>query len=259
MKLKFIGVGDAFAKKEHYQSNACIELENDKLFLIDCGVDARFAISEVFPFINNSNVGKYVQFIYVSHIHADHIGGLEWLAYATYLNPESPKPTMVISPKIKQELWENSLKGGLEIVGGEKNKTLDDYFGILQHRNIILDHKIKIKMVESPHVRGEQEKFSFGLFIETENKKTYFTADVMFENYNKNKQYYQSANQIFHDCATTPYKSGVHAHYEDLKTLPNEIKNKMYLYHYSDDALEKYNPEEDGFKGFVKKGFGYDI
>jgi hypothetical protein len=42
----------------------------------------------------------------------------------------------------------------------------------------------------------------------------------------------------------------VHAHYEELKELPAEIKQKMWLYHYSDGVLP--DAQADGFAGFVK-------
>ena len=46
--------------------------------------------------------------------------------------------------------------------------------------------------------------------------------------------FYKQADFIVHDCETTPFKSGVHANYLDLKTLPPEIKGRMILAHYSD-------------------------
>lgn len=57
---------------------------------------------------------------------------------------------------------------------------------------------------------------------------------------------------VLQDCETGP-ESGVHAHYERLRTLPPEIRSKMWLYHYSPGAREKYNPIDDGFRGFLRK------
>jgi len=51
--------------------------------------------------------------------------------------------------------------------------------------------------------------------------------------------------------------SGVHAHYNDLKGLPAEMKVKMWLYHYNDGALP--NANADGFQGFVQKGQSFEI
>jgi len=69
--------------------------------------------------------------------------------------------------------------------------------------------------------------------------------------------YLDQADIIFHDCETSPFKSTVHAHYEDLTTLPTAIKNKMWLYHYQRGTLP--NARKDGFCGFVKRGQIFDF
>jgi hypothetical protein len=66
------------------------------------------------------------------------------------------------------------------------------------------------------------------------------------------------ADIIFQDCETAPFESGVHSHYGKLKTLPDKMKQKMWLYHYQDGDLP--DARGDGFRGFVVKGqrFDYD-
>ena len=51
----------------------------------------------------------------------------------------------------------------------------------------------------------------------------------------------------------------MHANYADLRTLPPEMKQKMWLYHYQDnviDAWDEWNEKAitDGFRGFLKTG-----
>lgn len=75
------------------------------------------------------------------------------------------------------------------------------------------------------------------------------------------KAYYNESDVIIHDCETM-YKSGVHAHYDNLKTLDEDIKRKMKLVHYQDNVLDEWNMWEskaksDGFFGFVKPGLIY--
>jgi hypothetical protein len=62
-------------------------------------------------------------------------------------------------------------------------------------------------------------------------------------------------------CETSPYKSGVHANYEELKTLDDKTKKKMALIHYQDNIMED---EETGLgikteweEKVEKDGFGY--
>jgi phosphodiesterase/alkaline phosphatase D-like protein len=70
------------------------------------------------------------------------------------------------------------------------------------------------------------------------------------------------ADVIFHDTEYLymdgkPLKSGVHAHYEDLRTLHENTKSKIYLSHYQ-DALRVDMTDEDvqahGFKGIARMG-----
>ena len=100
---------------------------------------------------------------------------------------------------------------------------------------------------------------SFGLMVTDwkTNKKIFFTGDTQFCP-NQIMDFYEQADLIIQDCEYLYFdgkavKSGVHAHYEDLKTLPNEIKAKMILSHYQ-DGMDCFPIEYDGFSRLAKKG-----
>mgnify|MGYP001025512325 CR=1 FL=1 len=65
------------------------------------------------------------------------------------------------------------------------------------------------------------------------------------------------AVSTFHDCETSPFPSNVHAHYNDLKSLPKNIKEKMWLCHYNDG--DKPDCIKDGFAGWVQQGQVFDF
>jgi len=92
---------------------------------------------------------------------------------------------------------------------------------------------------------------SYGLIWKGNKKKVFLTTDTQFCP-NQIQTFYDSVDVIFHDCETTPFKSGVHAHFKDLKTLDEETKSKMWLTHYSDG--DKPDAEKAGFAGYVEKG-----
>jgi len=259
MELIFLGVGNAFTTKDFYQSNMVLKDGND-LCLIDCGSDLRFSLQEQFPFINNGNLHEYIKGIYVSHIHQDHVGGLEWVGFCTYFNPNASRPRLIFDKELKEELWAETLKGGMKSVECEQEKDIGDYFDcVLVDSNKKLGFKFKgvrLEPVDVIHVPSIPPKHSYGLFIEGD-KSIYITTDCVFNG--EDNKYYHEADLIFHDCETSDFKSNVHSHYNDLKTLPEEIKNKMWLYHYMPDATEKFNPKNDGFLGFVKKGQKFNI
>jgi hypothetical protein len=72
-----------------------------------------------------------------------------------------------------------------------------------------------------------------------------------------NREYYDRADVIFHDCETSPFPTKIHAHYTELLILPAKIRNKMWLYHYQPGALP--DAEKDGFRGFVKRGQTFEF
>ena len=51
------------------------------------------------------------------------------------------------------------------------------------------------------------------------------------------------------------------SHYDDLRTLPDEHKNKMWLYHYNAAITEEQAAKaaEDGFAGYVAKGQSFEF
>lgn len=100
---------------------------------------------------------------------------------------------------------------------------------------------------------------SYGLLITeltTPERTVFLTTDTQFCP-RQIERFYDRSEAIFHDCETYPFKSGVHAHYDDLRTLPEATKKKMWLYHYGPDP--KQRPEEDGFQGFVAKGQTFEF
>ena len=97
MKLIFLGTGSAFTIG-NYQSNMLLEDDNGKRLLIDCGSDIRFSLDAV-----GIRLGEITD-VYISHIHADHMGGLEGLAFFTFFNPACEKPNLYISSRMRVPL-----------------------------------------------------------------------------------------------------------------------------------------------------------
>jgi hypothetical protein len=98
---------------------------------------------------------------------------------------------------------------------------------------------------------------SFGLLIKEEaGTVTFITTDTQFCP-RQIERFYEMADIIFHDCETSKNKSNIHAHYDDLRSLPGKHKGKMHLYHYNPDPVQ--DPLKDGFLGFVKKGDTFKI
>jgi ribonuclease BN (tRNA processing enzyme) len=223
-----------------------------KRLLIDCGGDARYALKEM-------GLGaKDIDALYVSHCHADHIGGIEWLGFSRYFARGS-KPELYVNERLAGALWNDSLRGGMGSAQGVILR-LDDFFSPV-HR-IVKNGKfafgsVNCRLVQTVHyMDGYEIVPSYGLLIRVGKKELFLTTDTQFCP-NQISDFYQRADVIFQDCETAPWKSGVHAHYTELKTLPPEVRAKMWLYHYQDGQLP--DAEADGFAGFIKKGQSFEF
>lgn len=255
MKLTFAGVGSAFTTKKYWQTMFLLESSNGKRMLVDCGSDARFALAELGLGADD------IDAVYISHLHADHIGGLEWLAFRTYFGPRRMRPTLFMNTDLMTEAWNQTLRGGLQSVQG-KDCNLTDYFKCMRvptGKRFVWEGWF-FQTIQMIHVvSGFSFRNSFGLLMESgmrsvgksKAKRVLLTTDTQYAP-NQLKDFYDMADIIVHDCETTPLRSGVHAHYDKLMFLDEAVKGKMWLTHYQPDPPQK--PEEDGFLGFAKKG-----
>ncbi len=250
MKLIFIGSGSAFTLM-NYQSNMVIESDNGKKLLVDCGSDARFALNSLG--ITYADIDG----VYISHLHADHVGGLEWLGFSRKFEPHRPKPELYISRFLKNELWNNVLSGGMLSLQGEV-ADLETYFEVhsIPKNGSFTWENVEFQLVQAIHIMsGFHLVPSFGLLFTINGIKTFLTTDTQFSP-EQIKDFYNMADLIFHDCETSQSESKVHAHYKKLRTLPEKFKRKMWLYHYQDGELP--DAIADGFLGFVKRGQVFD-
>ncbi len=247
MKLTFLGSGSAFTVGDgNYHSNMLLESEESKKkLLIDCGSDARFSLYEqgISP--------EEINDIYLSHLHADHVGGLEWLAFISKYHVNPFKLCLHLHPELKEELWK-ILSVSLNPFN-DPNIDLTSNFSIdLIENNQFIWEGIEFIVFPTTHIHSDTQKMpSFGLFFTIRGKRILLTTDTCILLPTQEKLY-QKADLILHDCETKQEKSGVHAHYSELRALDPAIKKKMWLYHYQPGSLP--NAEQDGFLGFIKKG-----
>jgi mRNA degradation ribonuclease J1/J2 len=206
----------------------------------------------------------------ITHSHADHIGGLEEFALVSrYFKKQ--KPFMIITKEYEEILWNDSLKGGCAYNERNNKKYLEfeDFFRVIRPAKLQNEPRplfnvdfedINIKLFPTMHIPDSAISWvdsflSYGLIIDD---KILFTSDTRFDkslideftgdNY--------SIKHIFHDCQL--FKGGVHASYEELLTLPENIRSMIYLVHYGDNSKD-FDPEKDGFRGFTQAGSYYNF
>lgn len=269
LSIFFLGSGSAFSKKL-YQNNIIITKGDSSIF-VDFGTKAPIVLDRLG--LNVSNIDNLI----ITHSHADHVGGVEEIALMNryFFNK---KPNLYITKRYKNILWNETLAGGCKYSEYKKDKTflsIEDFFNIEYFDNLNFKNKldnrnfyhkkingIDIILYQTKHMPSDLPKnadfklyhLSYGLLID---KKIVFTSDTIFdpdllfflEEHYKIEYY-------FHDCQF--FVGGVHAAYDELKTLPDTIKRKMFLMHYG-DRFHDYDPEKDGFAGFVKQWYFYNF
>ena len=262
LSLFFLGTGNAFTKTA-FQTNLLIIKGQDHL-LVDCGTLCSYAFENMY----NGRITD-IKNLLLTHPHADHIGGVEELALeGKYITKRLVN--LVITDEFKKSLWEESLKGGIQY-SEEGVMTFDDYFN--QIKPVRIQKKpfemfetnvgsINIKLFQTRHVTTrknslKKSQISYGLIIDD---RILFTADTQFNP--SQLQFlldkYKKIEVIFHDCDVMGYSRGVHAAYDELVTLPKEIKEKTFLSHYS-EAVSTIDALVDGFAGLAKHWVYYDF
>jgi len=259
MNITCLGTGSAFTLR-NYQTNFLLTSIERKRLLIDCGSDARHALNELHLSY------KDIDTVYISHLHGDHCGGLEWLGFSTFFDPKCKKPTLYISQQLKDKLWSEVLRGGMSSVQS-RILSLDDYFEVISiEPNGSFDWEgATFTPVQTAHIMdGFVIVPSFGLMVEHNGKRTFFTTDTQHCP-SQITDFYNMSDLIIHDCETTSFCSGVHANFDnELSTLPSKIKSKMFLVHYQDNVLANWDvwkkkAEQAGFRGFLAKGQVYAL
>jgi ribonuclease BN (tRNA processing enzyme) len=272
LRLVFIGVGSAFTKTRR-QSNILV-IQGDHHLLIDCGTQGPLALNDIG--LSVQDVNCYLP----THSHADHIGGFEEVMLMNRYSHSPRLPKLIILRDYQDLLWSKSLSGGAEYseVNQGKPLQLSDFFDIIRPSSLeaygrkcwmIRYGPIELLLIRTRHfpdsaLNVDESQWCSGVLI---NKKVWISGDTMFDR-EYPMRFSEGAEVMFHDCQL--YQGGVHASYQELMTLPPEVRQKMYLYHFGDnwEAPETWvqnadkftgDPLQDGFLGWTQQQVAYDF
>jgi ribonuclease BN (tRNA processing enzyme) len=253
MQLLFLGSGSAHTVgADNFQSNMMLIADNGRRLLIDCGSDIRWSLAK--QGLSHLDITD----IYISHLHADHIGGLEYVGFQTKFDPRCGRPRLFAEASLAGPLWNRSLCGGMGIISDAETE-LDTFFDT---RRVTANQPfewegIRLEPITTIHVSSPRATVhSYGLLIERAGHRTFLTTDTQFTP-GRLADCYASADLIFHDCETGPTKTGVHPHYDDLIQLPAAVRGKTWLYGYPPGPLP--DACAAGFLGFVRAGQSFEL
>jgi len=269
MKLFFLGTGSFFSF-DNYHTNILLEDDDKKALLIDCGTDISRSLYDANKDMTN------IESVYISHMHGDHVGGLEYMGYMSYFNPDyKEKPKIIAHQDVMRDIWQ-ILEPSMGVLYNARG-YMHTYFDI---ENIIDDvskfqwHGILFNLIEFNHIvnYGGSSKFSYGLDFTINNKKVLITTDCCYANpsniyweeaINGHNHILGSYDYVFNDCETLKYlgspDSQVHCLYDELKRIDKDVKKNMWLVHYQGSEDKLPDAKADGFAGFVKKGQEFEF
>ncbi|GAA3407241.1 MBL fold metallo-hydrolase [Paenibacillus hodogayensis] len=221
MEIRMIGTGSAFAKK-YFNNNALVKC-NGYTLMIDFGITAPLAMYHMgLPL-------DCIDGVFVTHLHADHIGGFEELMLRLKFN-YGKKPSLFIEEGLIAPLWNCSLKGGLEF-GAEGRQTLDDFFHVVPltvGKPCEIVPGFRLEIVPTRHFLDMP---SYALIL---NDYLFYSGDTVFDPQLLQAVHERGCSHMLHDCQLDGHGL-VHATLPDLLTLPEPIQRKTWLMHYGDN------------------------
>lgn len=228
MKLIPLGVGGAFTSR-FYHNNYIAEMGSKKL-LIDAGTTLRTSIKEAgYSYLD-------IDAVWISHLHSDHVGGLEELILQRYFHFKNgahlPIKTDIvvheaIYPMLRQLLFFPLENGG---------NTIDDFcqFIVVTDEDLINfdGHTLRIFNTSNMHIQGMA---SSALSIQGPLGIILYTSDVKnLQGANLLRFVNDHTIAILQDTSFT--MNGAHAFIEDiLAYYPKDIHTKIYAMHYNDN------------------------
>lgn len=226
MRIQFLGTGSFF--NYNYKNNSAL-LSDNKGFnlLLDCG----FTVPQCLEKLKLTNSIKN---IWISHIHSDHVGGLEEIAFRRMFQYSNNKE------KINLYIQKNNEKLLMNYLGCTLNYCykVEDFFNIISYDDSISIDSNTFNILQVDHIPNMKAYMIF-------NDKFIYTGDAVLPYYKYHELFNdQSIKYIFHEVDYNEIPNMVHTPLSKLIKLPSNIKDKIVLMHYPDPNNKILNYHE---------------
>ena len=266
MTLRFYGAGGAFSRK-YGTTCSGITMRNGHQWLIDCGRQAPDQL-------HAAGVSWHeIEGQIVTHVHGDHIFGLEDFAFSRYYHADrgiesirdgGPAPKLVCHRAVREEVWQ-TMASAFRYVPEPDALTsgrLETYFDIIEPFHADAPTEMGWASAEHFSVGGLQVvardtehvpcKPSTSLEIRVgegdDPRIAWWSGDatVMPDLLARLEPH---TTVFFHDCTFTEYIGQVHGSFQALEALPEVVRRKIVLMHHEDDLEDhRARAESLGFR-----------
>jgi ribonuclease BN (tRNA processing enzyme) len=219
-----VGVGDAFTARYHH---ACLLFESSGERLL---VDAPPALSRALHDLG-ARGGEVVTMdsidrVLITHLHGDHVGGLEQLLYWRRF-VTGRKCAVYAIPEVLEHLWDQRLRGGMEWLMDKQQRftrmSLDDYCDV----HPLEGERARVGPFELEWRRTIHHVPTSALRVRAGGERIAYSADTAFDR--SLVAWLADSALFFHEC-----NLGVHTPLEELLTVEPEARARMRLIHYTD-------------------------
>ncbi len=233
MTLTFLGRGCSNNIKEG--NNSAYFIENNEMFLIDCG-------ENVFAKLMKNNLLDNISIIniMITHTHSDHVGSLGTLILYCYFNKKIQVNIILPSDALHKE----DIKNLARIFG-----CTEDMYSIIDEKEY--DNKYKtfatIRYKQTNHV---PQIHSYGILFETTAGLVYYSGDTKeIDNVKEIIDSGKKVDKIYMDTTTANSADNVHLYIGYLKKeIPKELNSRVYCMHFNNEECMK-----------VAKEYGFNV
>lgn len=236
MRVTFLGTGGAFTDfRVNYHNNALIETAEGPV-LLDCGLTAVQSMREL------GVERTALRAVLFTHLHGDHASP-ETLVWERFYSGPAGLPaflgtTFVAPPDVLDPLGQ-SLRPFLNELadqdGNFRNNGYDALITPIPTSEIEIGG-VRFRFFRVPHVSGPNvEKPAYGVEIDDGRSQILWSGDTTLSRPWLDATLGKSrVSRIFHECLFMPrIKGTVHTHWEELDALPDELKARITLMHYT--------------------------
>jgi ribonuclease BN (tRNA processing enzyme) len=257
MLLRVLGSGAAFSRR-YGTTCSVLSLPSGGCWLIDCGRQAPEQLA-------GAGLGWHrVTGQLVTHVHGDHVYGLEEFAFVRYYTrgepleavmKGGPRPRLVAHSAVLSELWEvlgPSLRYRSDEHGKPVPGRLEDYFEVLaptrvepprgaaawNHGEAFRSDDLQLFARETRHVHGKPcTSFEFAL-PGANGRCAWWSGDSVVDA-DLLERLLPRTTIFFHDCTFTEFPGQVHGLFSDFEKLGADLRRKIVLMHH-EDGIERY-------------------